>query len=104
MLIESKDGRLKGDHSEFFPNTSFPSSGPTDSWLDTRGFLRVPKSKDEMAAEIRADRNSRLAATDWRFRSDLAPSKAWADYCQALRDITAQETFPHSVVWPSEPE
>jgi hypothetical protein len=23
---------------------------------------------------------------------------------QALRDITAQETFPQSVVWPNEPE
>jgi hypothetical protein len=58
----------------------------------------------EAANEVRSQRNNLLAATDWRFRSDLTPSQAWVDYCQALRDITAQETFPQSIVWPTEPE
>lgn len=58
----------------------------------------------EAADEALSERNRRLSATDWRFRSDLTPSQAWVDYCQALRDITAQETFPQSVVWPTEPE
>ena len=56
------------------------------------------------AKDARAERGRRLSATDWRFRSDLTPSQAWVDYCQALRDITAQETFPQSIVWPTEPE
>lgn len=64
----------------------------------------MPKTPEHLAAEIRAKRNQLLSETDWRFRSDLTPSQAWIDYCQALRDITAQETFPHSVVWPAEPE
>lgn len=59
---------------------------------------------DVAEANVRGERNRRLSATDWRFRSDLTPSQAWVDYCQALRDITAQETFPQSVVWPTEPE
>jgi len=55
------------------------------------------------AAEVRAERNAKLAATDWRFRSDMSPSQAWKDYCQALRDVTAQPGFPFDVQWPSEP-
>lgn len=54
--------------------------------------------------EIRNQRNRLLAETDWRFRSDLTPSQAWIDYCQALRDITSQAGFPWNVQWPSQPE
>lgn len=54
-------------------------------------------------ASIRSTRNAKLSATDWRFRSDMNPSQAWKDYCQALRDITAQPGFPFDVQWPAEP-
>ena len=56
------------------------------------------------AASVRATRDGRLAETDWRFRSDMTPSQDWIDYCQALRDIPAQEGFPHNVTWPTKPE
>lgn len=55
------------------------------------------------AASIRADRNRRLSETDWRFRSDMTPSQAWIDYCQALRDVPSQAGFPWDVTWPVEP-
>lgn len=55
-------------------------------------------------AEVRYERNRLLAETDWRFRSDMNPSQAWIDYCQALRDITSQAGFPWNVQWPSKPE
>jgi hypothetical protein len=57
-----------------------------------------------IAANVREDRDKRLAETDWRFRSDMNPSQAWADYCQTLRDVPAQEGFPHDVTWPDQPE
>ena len=61
--------------------------------------------KDAEAADsVRADRNRRLAETDWRFRSDMTPSQAWKDYCQALRDVPVQAGFPHNVQWPNKPE
>lgn len=56
------------------------------------------------AESVRAERNRLLAATDWRFRSDLTPSQEWKDYCQALRDITSQAGFPWEVTWPTQPE
>lgn len=55
------------------------------------------------AAEVRAERNAKLTETDWRFRSDMTPSQAWKDYCQALRDITAQAGFPWTITWPDAP-
>jgi len=59
---------------------------------------------EETKKSVRADRNQRLADTDWRFRSDMMPSQEWKDYCQALRDVPAQAGFPHNVQWPNKPE
>ena len=59
---------------------------------------------EETKKSVRADRNQRLADTDWRFRSDMTPSQEWKDYCQALRDVPAQAGFPHNVQWPNKPE
>ena len=60
---------------------------------------------------LRQQRNQLLAATDWRFRSDLTPSQAWIDYCQALRDLPANSTPAldengqlTGVNWPTPPE
>ena len=57
----------------------------------------------EQAKSVRSDRDNRLAATDWRFRSDMTPSQEWKDYCQALRDVPAQAGFPWDVQWPDQP-
>ena len=64
----------------------------------------VATRNDAQSAQVRAERNTKLAETDWRFRSDMTPSQQWIDYCQALRDVTAQPGFPWSVTWPTQPE
>lgn len=60
---------------------------------------------------VREMRNVKISLTDWRFRSDLTPSQAWIDYCQALRDLTNDNTNwstngngDVTINWPSEPE
>lgn len=58
---------------------------------------------DEEAKKIRNVRDELLMETDWRFRSDMNPSQEWIDYCQALRDITAQPGFPYDITWPTKP-
>ena len=55
------------------------------------------------AASIRLERDSLLADTDWMALSDVTMSAEMTTYRQALRDITAQEGFPHSVNWPVKP-
>ena len=52
---------------------------------------------------IRADRNGRLAATDWRATSDLTLSDDWKTYRQALRDVPSSQSDPDNIAWPTEP-
>ena len=60
-------------------------------------------ANDRKAVEVRAARDAKLAETDWRFRSDMTPSQAWKDYCQALRDLPSQKGFPQTITWPNTP-
>jgi uncharacterized protein (DUF1330 family) len=57
----------------------------------------------EAAKGIRAERNRLLSESDWMALSDVTMSAEMATYRQALRDITAQEGFPHVVTWPTKP-
>jgi hypothetical protein len=75
------------------------------TWLVTDATQeQIADRTDSKSTAIRYQRNELLAETDWRFRSDMNPSQAWIDYCQALRDITGQEGFPWAVQWPTKPE
>ena len=59
---------------------------------------------DARAAQIRNERNSRLAQCDWTQLSDApVDSTIWATYRQELRDLTTQSAFPAEVAWPVEP-
>tara|TARA_R110001592_G_scaffold28267_1_gene104039 strand:+ start:962 stop:1243 length:282 start_codon:yes stop_codon:yes gene_type:complete len=55
------------------------------------------------AAEVRKERDAKLAACDWRASSDVALSTAWRTYRAALRDVPAQTGFPENITWPTEP-
>ena len=61
---------------------------------------------DRRAAEVRAERDTKLAASDWTQMPDYngANKTAWATYRQALRDVPAQAGFPWDVTWPEMPE
>ena len=60
---------------------------------------------DAAAAAIRGQRDQLLAESDWTQGSDLPDHirVPWANYRNALRDITKQATFPTSVIWPQKP-
>lgn len=55
---------------------------------------------------VRADRNARLAASDWTQLVDVPLNEeekaAWATYRQALRDVTTQAD-PFEITWPVAP-
>ena len=54
---------------------------------------------------IRTDRDKRIALTDWTGMSDVTMAADMATYRQALRDITAHESFPNlqDSDWPTAP-
>jgi hypothetical protein len=131
-----------GEHTELFPDVSFPVTGiPEDfmrensiqlviEWLPLDMYTQklipaepylkdnkvysvaiVNKSAEELAQDIQAmeidvrnERNSLLASSDWTQVADAPVDKeAWATYRQELRDITSQTGFPDNVAFPSPP-
>ena len=81
----------------------------TQTWVQSDKYTaeelaayNAKKEKDKKQ-EVRDVRNSLLAKSDWRFRSDMNPSQEWKDYCQALRDVTTQAGFPWTIDWPAQP-
>ena len=56
-----------------------------------------------LADDVRADRNAKLADSDWRASQDVTMSDEWRTYRQALRDVPAQAGFPSNITWPNEP-
>lgn len=66
------------------------------------------EKRAEKAAQVRAERDRYLAATDWWVSKSAEIGEAVpADrhiYRQALRDISKQPGFPWSVTWPEKPE
>ena len=58
---------------------------------------------NQAATNVRSERDQKLKDTDWMGLSDVTMSPEWASYRQALRDVPAQDKFPHEVEWPKEP-
>ena len=70
----------------------------------TKEALVASQEPERLASQIRQERNTLLSDCDWTQVSDAPVNQAaWQTYRQALRDITAQEGFPYSVIWPTKP-
>lgn len=67
-------------------------------------------TEEEMARKMRVFRNFALLQCDWTQlpenvrRLTEEQQAAWAEYRQALRDIPAQDGFPFSVAFPTNPD
>jgi hypothetical protein len=80
----------------------------------TQNYIVSELDPDVVAAKaeaqwaiVRTERNAKLSASDWTQLPDAALTNVqtaeWAEYRQALRDITEQAD-PFAVVWPSAPQ
>jgi hypothetical protein len=89
-----KDGIIKTYPDK--PGYSYIFNFQTETW---------DLSIEDLKVEITTKRNSLLAASDWTQLPDVpqATKDAWAQYRQALRDITEQSGYPTNVVWPTSP-
>jgi len=80
--------------------------GPEFADSDAETAYRT-KIDNQVAANVRAERDRKLAACDWTVLTDspltTAKKTEWKTYRTALRDITAAEGFPHTMEWPTEP-
>lgn len=86
---------------------------PLHKMIDGEWIAPSQEELDAIAASgVRSERDARLmgevdpiASNALRWAA-LTPEQqqAWADYRQALLDITDQSGFPHNVTWPTKPE
>ena len=90
--------RLDNDQV-LFPN---PDGDDTDLSGDERyAFFELRAQEDW--AQLRDERNRKLAETDFMANSDYPITDAWKTYRQALRDITNSYKNLSEVVWPTKP-
>jgi len=71
-------------------------------------WATVAAKRDELIAaqpmkELRAERDRKLAETDWWAVADRTMTAEQTAYRQALRDITNSYTSLDDVVWPTKP-
>lgn len=100
------------DYEKYELETNYNSSLLAQIESDYSTWLQKAKQaeKDTEAQKVRDYRDNLLNACDikhcnpekWMAMSD-SEKLAWATYKQALRDITAQQGFPYSVIWPTIP-
>jgi hypothetical protein len=64
---------------------------------------QITSYNNTVASRVRARRTQLLQETDWCACSDVTMSAEMTTYRQALRDLPAQEGFPHTITWPTKP-
>ena len=86
------------------PDGEVPFTAEEEAAQDALEAEWAAGENDRLAADARAERNAKLAETDWTASSDVTMSDAMRTYRQALRDVPAQEGFPSDITWPTKPE
>lgn len=71
------------------------------AWVETAAAQQVYIE----TAHARSRRNLLLVESDWSQGRDVPDSIStpWAEYRQALRDLTDQAGFPLNIEWPQNP-
>ena len=91
--------------------SAIESSDPSD-WGTTWSAVETKMTEIDNAApmkELRAQRDAKIAESDWMGNSDVTMSSDWETYRQALRDLpdgaspTWDGTTLGNVTWPTEP-
>ena len=70
----------------------------------TQGWEVSNLPVEDAGRNIRSQRDNLLQQTDWMALIDVTMEPYWREYRQQLRDMTAQEGYPYSVIWPTKPE
>ena len=72
-----------------------------EAWAERDMTVEEVQQRDHGKAEqVRAERNEKLANSDWTALSDVTMTAEMTTYRQALRDVPAQSGFPQAVEWP----
>lgn len=105
MLDGEPIGINKRYTEEFIAGLVECPAGVQQGDVYAQGAFSKPTAPAMTDAEARALRAAKLTACDWTQLLDVpeATRAAWAEYRQALRDVTTQAGYPQAVEWPAEP-
>ena len=84
---------------------NIPFTAEEEAVRDAEEAAYAAGANDRKAIEVRTERNTKLAATDWTQVSDApqAIKDSYVTYRQALRDVPLQSGFPWTITWPIAP-
>ena len=108
--IQDGEGYLDGsiDDSAYYIENNLPVEIPVKpSQYSVFDFVTKQWVQNQNMAilDVSEKRKRLLNASDWTQLPDVSitTKQAWAQYRQALRDITSQEGYPFNVIWPQNP-
>ena len=86
------------DNTDYQDYLKWVAEGNTAAAADT-------PTLDQQWDIVRADRDQRLAETDWTQTPDVPQETIWKwkTYRQDLRDIPQKQTDPNNITWPTKP-
>lgn len=94
------------DHTKNFERSAQLVDGAwQEQWIESDATSeQITERTTAKANDVRAERNEKLAATDWTQLADQSSVAAtWTTYRQELRDVPGQSGFPFTVTWPTAP-
>lgn len=77
-------------------------AAPTFTWAEFVAEKAVQQTAYDWEV-LRAERDKRLAETDWWASSDRTMTAEQTAYRQALRDLPANTADPENPIWPTKP-
>jgi len=86
---------INGVNVQFTADEETARDAEEQAWADG--------ANDRAAAQVREERDAKLATSDWMANSDVTMASAWTTYRQELRDVPTQAGFPENITWPVEP-
>lgn len=107
MVKVAPTERPAEDHTKNFTVTvAQVNSAWVEKWVSTSATQdEITERTANKAAQVRAERDQLLAATDYTQLADApGDATAWAAYREALRNLPTRSGFPWTMTWPTKPE
>lgn len=107
MVKVAPTERPADDHTKNFTVTAAQVNGAwVEKWVSTSATQdEITERTFNKAAQVRAERDALLAATDYTQLADApGDATAWATYREALRNLPTRSGFPWTMTWPTKPE
>ncbi|CAB4136743.1 Phage tail assembly chaperone protein [uncultured Caudovirales phage] len=102
---EAEDARIRSGPHKVVNGDAVALTPDEIAEHNARTAAAVAARPAQALAELRAERNALLAASDWTQAPDAptANAAAWKVYRQALRDLPQRTTYPNAPQWPTAP-